>query len=263
MRMKLLATCLAAAALSPIASAQETCEQQQNQRVAGTLAGGGIGAVVGGAVAGRGAKTEGAILGAIVGGVFGNQVSKPKQDCAHAYGFYDSSGAWHANSVARTDAQGFYGARGEWVDGPPRGRYNDRHEWENANTGGAYDKDGRWVPPGVNGYYGPDNRWIGVDAGAGARGGPAYDDGGHHDDRGDPRDIADRIDRIRDSIDRAEADRDLNRRDARALRSRLQDISYRQVRMPHRNGHLYRADEANVQRQLDAVNEDIGRFSRR
>jgi hypothetical protein len=263
MRIKLLATCLAAAALSPIAYAQQTCEQQQNQRVAGTLAGGGIGAVVGGSVAGRGAKTEGAILGAIVGGVIGNQVAKPKQDCAHAYGFYDSNGAWHANNVSRNEAQGFYGARGEWVDGPPRGRYNDRREWESANDGGYYDNDGRWVPPGVNGYYGPDNRWIAVDASVGARGGPSRDDDRRYNEGEDRRDVADRIDRLRDRIDRAEADHDVNRRDARALRNRLQDISYRQVRMPHRNGHLYPADEANVQRQLDAVNDDLRRFSHR
>jgi hypothetical protein len=33
--------------------------------------------------------------------------------------------------------------------------------------------------------------------------------------------------------------------------------------MPHRNGHLYPADEANVQRQLDTVNDDLRRFSHR
>ena len=262
MRMQLLATCLAAAALSPMASAQQTCEQQQNQRVAGTLAGGGIGAVLGGSVAGKGAKTEGAILGAIVGGVIGNQVAKPKQDCAHAYGFYDQNGAWHANNVSRNDAQGFYGARGEWVDGAPRGRYNDRHQWENVEGNGYYDNDGRWVPPGVNGYYGPDNRWIAV----ADRPLPPPPPGGpppRWDERGDPHDVVARIDRIRDRVNRAEDSRDLNRRDARALRDRLQDISYRQARMPHRGGYLYPADEDAVQRQLDDVVSDLRRYQRR
>jgi hypothetical protein len=83
------------------------------------LAGSGAGAVVGSSVPGRGVQTEGAIPGAIVGCVIGNQVSGSRQDCAHAYGFSDSNRAGHANNLSRNQAQGFYGARGEWVDAPP------------------------------------------------------------------------------------------------------------------------------------------------
>src|SRR3954470_19336398 len=104
MRNHLFAVGVAAAVLIPsFAVAQTSCEQQHNNRVAGTVAGGAIGALIGSAVAGHGDKTTGAVIGGVGGAVIGNQAAKGDADCAHAYGYYDTQGAWHANAVERAD----------------------------------------------------------------------------------------------------------------------------------------------------------------
>jgi hypothetical protein len=165
MEKHLLAAGIAAAALLPsFAVAQTSCEQQHNNRVAGTVAGAGIGALAGGAVAGHDDRTTGAIIGAIAGGVIGNQVTKPKADCAHAYGFYDGNGVWHANGVETANAAGYFDRTGTWVDGAPNGYYDSQNRWVAANTsnstGGYRDREGRWVPASASGYYAADGRWV-------------------------------------------------------------------------------------------------------
>jgi hypothetical protein len=165
MNRHLLVAGIAVAALLPsFAFAQTSCEQQHNARVTGTIAGAGIGALAGGAVAGRDDRTKGAIIGAIAGGVIGNQVTKPRADCAHAYGYYDSNGAWHANAVDRANAVGYFDRNGDWVDGAPNGYYDSQNRWVASNAtnsaGGYTDRDGRWVPASASGYYAPDGQWI-------------------------------------------------------------------------------------------------------
>lgn len=155
---------IAAIALIPTLAAaqQQTCEEQTNHRVVGTVAGAGVGALAGSAVAGRGHKGDGAILGAVVGAVIGNQVTKPTQDCYHAYGYYDRNGAWHATDVQASNAQGYYDRDGNWVDGAPNGYYDQSGRWMSASNDqrGYYDDRGRWIPGGAQGYYDTDGRYV-------------------------------------------------------------------------------------------------------
>jgi hypothetical protein len=165
MRRNLLAVGVFAVALIPsMASAQQTCEQRRANQTAGTIAGAGIGAILGSMVAGRGDRTAGAVVGGLGGGLVGNQLSKSGADCAHAYGYYDNSGAWHATSVRRENARGYFDRNGAWVDGAPAGHYNRDGRWvqltEDATAGGYRDRNGRWIPASANGYYSAEGRWV-------------------------------------------------------------------------------------------------------
>ena len=172
MRKTLLAAGIAAAALLPtFALAQQTCEQQQqNNRIAGTVIGAGLGAVLGSQVSGNGARTEGSVIGAIGGAIAGNQIAKSRTNCAsaNAYGYYDTNGAWHANAVDRASAAGYYDRDGRWVDGAPNGYYDSQNRWiaanGNASAGGYYDRDGRYVPASAGGYYDTNGQWVGASA---------------------------------------------------------------------------------------------------
>lgn len=169
MRRHLLVAGIAAAALIPsFAFAQASCEQQHNNRVAGTVVGAGLGALLGSAIAGHGDKTTGAVIGGIGGAVVGNQVSKSRADCAHAYGYYDTNGAWHANTVERANAAGYYDRDGQWVDGAPNGYYDRQGRWVTAttttSTSGYYDSHGHWVPASADGYYEADGQWVAATA---------------------------------------------------------------------------------------------------
>jgi hypothetical protein len=246
MRIHHIAAVIAVAAVFPMAaSAQTSCERQQANRIAGTVAGAGIGAVVGSNVAGHGAKSEGGVLGAIAGGIIGNQLAKPKTECAHAYGYYDDQGAWHVNAVDRNVANGYYDRDGRWMSGAPNGYYDVNGSWRTGGDG-YYDNDGRWVPPRVNGYYDANDRWIAVSA----RNAPSQ--------AGQDRfDIRDREDRIRDRIDRGLDRGDLSRREARRFRTSLDGIVSREASLPHYRGQLEANDNARINAELDALNRDI------
>lgn len=177
MRKNLLAAGIAAAALIPsFAFAQQSCEQRRSQQAVGTIAGAGIGALLGSAIAGKGDRTVGAVVGGVGGGILGNQLSKSGGDCAQAYGHYDNAGAWHASSVSRENARGYFDRQGAWVEGAPNGHYDSAGRWTVAHTdtaaAGYYDGRGRWVPASANGYYAADNRWVAGSA------------SGHYDSRG-------------------------------------------------------------------------------
>jgi len=165
MRIQTLVAGVCAAALIPTAAlAQQTCEQRQNSRIAGTVVGAGVGAIAGSAVAGRGDRSEGAVIGGLAGALLGNQLSKSKADCARAYGYYDNNGVWHANDVARSDAAGYFDRNGDWIDGAPRGHYDRDGRWVqagvDASSAGYYDTRGLWVPASASGYYTQDGRWV-------------------------------------------------------------------------------------------------------
>ncbi len=165
MRKNLLVAGVAAAVLIPTgALAQQTCEQQRSSQTARTLVGAGIVAVAGAAVAGRDDRTAGAAVGGIAGAIVGNQMSKPRADCANAYGYYDAHGAWHATGVDRTAARGYFDRSGAWVDGAPNGYYDQQGRWipapANAAAGGYYDSRGHYVPASAQGYYDADGRMI-------------------------------------------------------------------------------------------------------
>lgn len=192
MRKNLFVAGVAAAALLPsLAFAQSACEQRNTNRTAGTVAGAGIGALLGGAVAGRDDRATGAIVGGIGGAILGNQLSKSKDNCAQAYGHYDTQGQWHANSVQQSQARGYYGRDGAWVEGAPNGYYDAQGRWVVASTGsstsgyalarggwapasagGYYDTNGQWVGGAASGYYNRSGRWVA---------GPAV---GRYDNRG-------------------------------------------------------------------------------
>jgi hypothetical protein len=176
MRRHLLAAGIAAATLIPtLAMAQQTCEQQRNTRVTGTVAGAGLGALLGSVVAGKGDRTTGAVVGGLGGALVGNQISKGKADCANAYGYYDNNGAWHATGVDRAQARGYYSRDGQWVEGAPNGYYNAQNQWVQSSTSasasGYYDRNNQWVPASSNGYYDTRGQWV-----AGAASG-YYDNG--------------------------------------------------------------------------------------
>ncbi|CAN7539534.1 glycine zipper 2TM domain-containing protein [Phenylobacterium sp. LjRoot219] len=166
MRIQTLVAGVCAAALLPTAAfAQQTCEQRQNNRVAGTIAGAGLGALAGSAVAGRGDRTEGAVIGGVAGALLGNQLTKGQADCTRAYGYYDNNGAWHANAVAgNTAAAGYFDRNGVWVEGAPRGHYDRDGRWvqasQDASAAGYHDARGLWVPASASGYYTNDGRWV-------------------------------------------------------------------------------------------------------
>jgi hypothetical protein len=155
---------IAAAAFIPsIAAAQTTCEQQHDRRVAGTVIGGVAGALLGNAVTHGGGRVGGTIIGGVAGAAIGNQVAKGDGDgdCAHAYGYYDHDGRWHANAVAANDAQGYWDRDGQWVQGQPAGYYGDDGRWVSAQSAsGYYDQGGRWVPSAVTGYYDQNGQWM-------------------------------------------------------------------------------------------------------
>lgn len=122
MRNQLFLAGLTVAAILPAqAFAQQSCEERAANRAAGTAFGAVAGAVIGSQLAGRGDRTEGAVIGGVAGGVLGNQLAKGSRDCAHAYGWYDNDGRWHASGVSRSVAVGYYDRSGEWIDGAPPG----------------------------------------------------------------------------------------------------------------------------------------------
>ena len=224
MRKHLLMLGLTAATLIPsLAAAQQTCEERRNNRVAGTVVGAGLGAILGSAVAGRGDRNEGAVIGAIGGGVIGNQVSKGNGDCREAYGYYDNSGNWHSNAVARDQARGYYDRNGNWVQGQPSGR------WDND----------RWVAPNAQGY--------GYNANYGAA---DY-----------PRDVRGRIAWLDERVQRGMRDGSLSRSEARRAMNDLDRVRKDERRL--RRGGGYRPnDESYLQSRLDTISSEI-RWSRR
>ncbi len=163
MRKSLLAAGLAAAALVPSLAFAQSCEQQRDHQVVGTVAGAGIGALIGSAVAPRGDRTAGAVIGGVGGAVIGNQVTRTDADCAHAYGYYDQRNQWHANAVARDDARGYFDRDGVWVAGAPNGYYDASGRWiatpTEAAANGYYDGRGRWIPASAGGYYDDNGQW--------------------------------------------------------------------------------------------------------
>lgn len=165
MRIRLAAAGIAVAALIPsFALAQQSCDQRRSSQAVGTIAGAGIGALLGSAIAGHGDRTAGAVVGGLGGALLGNQISKPGADCAHAYGYYDKSGAWHATTVSRQNARGYFDREGAWVDGPPTGHYDRDGRWVRtgleSSAAGYYDNGGRWVPASAEGYYAADGHWV-------------------------------------------------------------------------------------------------------
>lgn len=226
MRKHLLAAGFAVAALIPtLASAQQTCQERSNNRVAGTVVGAGIGALLGSAVAGRHDRGTGAVVGGLGGAVIGNQAAKGSADCRHAYGFYDNNGNWHANDVARSDARGYYDRNGVWIDGAPSGRWDDNGRWAAANANG----------------YGYNASYTGVDA---------------------PRPVGQRLAWLAERVRQGRMDGSLNRWEANRAQRDLDNIAREERGMRHRHGRLNPQDEAYLQSRLDTVSSEI-RWSRR
>ena len=164
-KLMVTAGLLAALSVPTVASAQRTCEEHSNNRVVGTVAGAGIGAILGSVIAGHGDKGIGALLGAAGGGLVGNQATRSTNtgDCAHAYGYYDRVGAWHASNVRADVATGYYDREGNWVVGVPAGYYDSNNRYvsstRDGERAGYRDEHGHWVPAAANGYYEADNSY--------------------------------------------------------------------------------------------------------
>lgn len=219
MRNHLLAAGVAAAVLMPtLAFAQTRCEQQRDNRVAGTVGGGVLGALIGSSIAGHGDKTTGAVVGGVGGAVIGNQLTKGA-DCPQAYGYYDRQGGWHANGTDRVEAKGYYDRAGRWVDGAPQGAYNSH---------------GVWVAADARVYY--DNR---------------------RDWEAGQTDFASRAAWLEQRIQSGRDDGSLSPREARNAERSLQDIRRQERGMSRYNGQLRPADAATLQGRLDTLRQNI------
>lgn len=157
MRNQLFLAGLTVAAILPAqAFAQQSCEERAANRAAGTAFGAVAGAVIGSQLAGRGDRTEGAVIGGVAGGVLGNQLAKGSRDCAHAYGWYDNDGRWHASGVSRSVAVGYYDRSGEWIDGAPPGyQYAQGSDYDRDRSRSDYgrrDSGRQYYDRSWNGY---------------------------------------------------------------------------------------------------------------
>lgn len=257
MRNHLLAAGIAAAALIPtFAFAQTSCEQQHANRVAGTVGGGVLGALIGSAIAGHGDKTTGAVIGGVGGAVIGNQATKGSSDCAHAYGYYDSKGAWHANAVARTDAQGYYDREGRWMAGAPNGAYDSRGRWVSSNANGYYDNQGGWTPASTTGYWDTRGQWVAATPSAYDRASnAAYSNRTQWD--GAPTDFSSRAAWLGQRIQTGIDDGSLSRDDGRRAQRSLRDIRRQEANMRHHHGQLSPRDETTIQARLDGLRTNI------
>ena len=290
MRAHLLAAGMVAVVIFPsVGFAQVSCEQQNKNRTTTTVAGGGVGALIGGAVAGPHDRAKGAIIGAIGGALIASQLSKAKADCAHAYGYYDGQGAWHANAD-RSEAAGYFDRSGQWVTGAPSGYYDTRGQWQTArgDDGGYNDTNGRWVPARTTGYYDDQNRWVAplsastsvyTDSGhstfGGARdprdaGQPQYDRSRDYSDNSDRtsngrwdendrHDLRAQEDRLRQHIADGRQRGELSRSQSRQFLARLQSITDYEARLPQRDGRLSSHDEDVVQSKLEDLSSDLRR----
>jgi hypothetical protein len=155
---------LAVAALIPSMAAAQSCQQQRDNHVAGTVVGAGLGALAGNAIGGRRNGVAGAIIGGVSGAVIGNQLTRPAYDCSRAYGYYDNAGMWHATNTDRASASGYYDRDGDWVNGAPNGYYDGSGRWvagaSSQTPDGYYDSRGYWVPASAAGYYDSDGQWV-------------------------------------------------------------------------------------------------------
>ena len=254
MRNHLLVAGIAAAALIPtIAFAQTNCERQHENRVAGTLGGGAIGALIGSELAGHGDKATGAVIGGVGGAVIGNQATKGSGDCAHAYGYYDGEGAWHANAVARTEARGYYDRSGRWIEGAPNGSYDSHGAWIAANAQGRYDNQGGWIPARSTGYWNTRGQWVAAAS--------AYDRAGY--DRNDGRseasapDFRSRAAWLDERIQRGVQDGSLSHSDGRRAERSLRDIRRQEAHMRHYDGQLRAADAATIEGRLHDLGQTV------
>jgi len=254
MRNHLLVAGIAAAALIPtIAFAQTNCERQHENRVAGTVGGAAIGALVGSQLAGHGDRTTGAVLGGVGGAVIGNQATKGGADCAHAYGYYDSQGAWHANAVARTEARGYYDRSGRWIEGAPNGAYDSRGTWVAANAQGRYDSQGGWIPARSASYWNTQGQWVTA---------ASVDDRGRYD-RNDGRsdasapDFRSRAAWLDQRIQRGVQDGSLSHSDGRRAERSLRDIRRQEANMRHYDGQLRAADAATIEGRLHDLSQTV------
>src|SRR6185503_9457482 len=265
MRNHLLVAGVAAAALIPtLAFAQTSCERQHENRVAGTLGGGVIGALIGSAVAGHGDKTTGAVVGGVGGAIIGNQATKGSADCAHAYGYYDNKGAWHANAVARNDARGYYDRSGRWVEGAPSGYYDSRGAWVSADAQGYYDNDGGWIPARTTGYWNTRGQWVAAAPAAYDR-----DDNGTYDRQangsydnpsqwgGAGSDFHSRAAWLDQKIQLSVQDGSLSGAEGRRAERSLRDIRRQESRMRHYHGQLRAADAATMEGRLQTLRQSI------
>jgi hypothetical protein len=218
MRKHVLIAGLAAVSLIPAAaSAQVTCEQRSANRAAGTAIGAVTGALLGSAVAGHHDRGTGAVVGGIGGAIVGNQLARGPRDCAHAYGWYDDRGGWHANRVEQSSAYGYYDRNGVWVEGRPAGHY----------------VNGMWVADA--GGYSTDAAYVG---------------------RERTLDLDARISRMDQWIDRSRDNGRLSWRDARDARRELGDIR-RDYRYRMSDGRVSGRDEAALQARLDRLADRI------
>lgn len=291
MRKLVLVAGLAVAAFIPtFAAAQSTCDQQRDNRVVGTIAGAGVGALLGGAIAPHRDRTTGVVIGAVGGGLIGNQLTRPNQDCVHAYGYYTRDNQWHANDVGPGEARGYYDRDGAWVDGAPNGAYDRDGRWMASNASGYYNERGRWIAGPSNGAYDNDGRWM-RGAANGHRDGngqwvadaqPGYYDNqnhwrrgavqGHYDDRGvwifataapvayttdggypSRRDIDGRAMRFERRVQAGANSGVLSRYDARRAMSRLGRLRQIEAGLRDDDGQLSSEDNVMLQARMDRL----------
>ncbi|MFI4974520.1 MAG: glycine zipper 2TM domain-containing protein [Caulobacterales bacterium] len=252
MRKLLLIAGIAAATIIPtFAFAQQSCEEQRNNRVAGTVVGAGIGAVLGDLVAPRGDKTAGAVIGGVGGAVIGNQLAKPNAYCAHAYGYYDRGGRWVAGETT-----GAYDADGHWMPGAENGHRGSDGVWVADAQRGYYDSNRVWRRGPVVGYYDERGVWIGtVQPTDDHRSVVGYQD--RHDGANTLGDTDSRENWLEQRIRSSADDGSLSRYDARRAMDDLRSIRRRETSMRHEDGGISQRDGAYLDARLDHLSNSL------
>jgi hypothetical protein len=222
MRNRIFLAGLAAAALIPtIASAQQSCEERHDSKVAGTLAGAGVGALLGAGIAGHGDRGAGAVIGAVGGGIVGNSLAGSAQDCARSYGYYDRDGAWHANG-----SRGYYDDDGHYLAAAPRG---------------YYDRDGRWIDGApAAGSYTTDVAYEGRDRWANA-----------------PLDIGGREAWLDQRIRKGISEGTITRSEAAGAFDELRSIRRKEAELRRDDGRLRGNKRDYIEARLDSLNDRI------
>lgn len=176
-------------------------------------------------------RTTGTVLGAIGGALAGNALASHGGKTGGTI-IGGVAGAAIGSNLAKgphdcVHAYGYYDGNGAWHD-----NHADR-----AVAYGYYDRRGEWIdgpPPGISTYA--------ADA--------------SYTSRANTMTIDDRVDRIRDRVNRDRADGRLSRREARMAMNTLDDIK-REEYDRRRDGRLSDRDEAALQARLDALRERI------
>ena len=226
MNTKLILAGVLAAVLPSAALAQPpdpSCVQSnQNSKVEGTVLGAGAGALLGSVLAGRHSRGEGAVLGAVGGGVAGNVISGQRNDpCPPGY-YYGPNGPPPPPGGPGYGQAGYgqpgYGQPGDGQPGYGQPGYGQP----------GYGQTGYGPPPSGGGFW-----------------------------QGAPTDVRQRIDFLKQRVDRMSANGRISPDAAQSAYTRLNRVRHYAHTNYERQGSLTPDQQSYVQSQLDYVGRSL------